>query len=463
MIMYWTSDSYPRTGRAIEMLDLLRKASVRFRGVRTAIITLAMPACVFSGSASGQEMPRLALIGEPVFISESHPDRLVAQIGRLDGAVLIGSSQVAFVDGVTQTLGFLDSATGATWTAQDVGGDSELGPPLRLLGRADGLIATDRNGSITVFNSDGVAVERTAYDPFAVSFASPARAVGIFPNRRLIFRRSENAPPGFSLTALTGSKGRQRDTVRYETPTIGETATVVARGLDDERIALTTRVDGVTSSGSERVLFGQRLLEATVGEHLAVAQTDRANIVVYDRSGTQIAALPMPGARRRVTEEEVRGQRVIRIRERLRENEVRRKAKERSYAENFGAVYSPGRDSVRIAQLPANDVAPPIDRMIGDLDGRIWLRLFAMPRDTVVYWRVWTIGQDISDFDVALPRAMQLLDATGDMLLLRTISALGTDAFVIQQIGEVIHGHDQLPARSSRKSVFFSQSTPCTT
>lgn len=426
-------------------------ASLRVWGIRVATTALAILGWPISSFASDQEMQRLELADEPVFISADHPDPQIAQIGRLDGALLVGSSQVAFVDGVSQTLRFVDVATGATWTAQADGTDTEIRPPLRILDRFDGLIVTDRSGSVTVFATDGQVVEEVAYDPFAMSFASPARAVGMFPDRRLVFRRSENATPGFSLAALAGPGGIRRDTVRYETPTIGGSATVLAKGfLDDEEIFLTTRVDGVTSSGAERIIFSQRLFEARVGEQLVIVQTDRAQAAVYDWAGMRIAEFPIPGERRQVTPGSVEAQRTLRIRAKERENEVKRRAKELSFADNFGAVYSTGRDSVRIAGLPANDTAPSVDRLFGDLDGRVWLRLFAMPSDTVVYWRVWSVGHTNPEFELRLPRAKQLLDASGDLLLLRTANDLGAEEFVIQRMITITDGHDQLPARSSR-------------
>ena len=428
-----------------------RLASLRVWAMLVVTTALAIPVWPISSFASGQEMQRLELADEPVFISADHPNPRIAQIGRLDGALLVGSSQVAFVDGVSQTLEFVDVATGATWTAQADGTDVEIRPSLRILDRFDGLVVTDRSGSVTVFARNGQAVDQVAYDPFAMSFTSPARAVGMFPDRRLIFRRSENARPGFSLAALAGPGGIQRDTVRYETPTIGGSATVLAKGfLDDEEIFLTTRADGVTSSGTERIIFGQRLFEARVGEQLVIVQTDRAQAAVYDWAGMRIAEFPIPGVRPQVTAESVEAQRTLRIRAKERDNEVKRRAKELSYAENFGAVYSTSRDSVRIAQLPANDTAPSVDHLFGDLDGRVWLRLFAMPSDTVVYWRVWSVGRTNPEFELKLPRAKRLLDASGDLLLLRTTNDFGADEFVIQRMITITDGHDQLPARSSR-------------
>ncbi len=400
-------------------------------GIRLAISIFALS----TSPVIGQEVQRVAIAGETKFVSTDHADPHVAHIGRLDGALFVGRSRVAFVDGVAQNLGFVDAVTGASWTAREDGVDTDYGPPLMLLDRARGYVATERSGSITVFDAEGDVIERVTYDPFALSFSSPAKVIGMFPDRKLLFRRPEDAPSGFSLAAvLAQPEGQRRDTVRYETPTLGRSATLVARALGDEEVFLSTHVDGVSSLGAEPILFGHRLLESRVGEHLVIVQTDREKILVYNRSGMQIADFPMPGERQQVTEEQTRGQRVVRMKRKERENEIKRKAKERSYAENFGAVYSPRRDSVRIDRLPSKTLAPPVDRVLGDLDGRVWLRIFAMPSDTMVHWRVWKIGHDSPDFEVELPRSTPLLDASGDLLLLENAGELASNGFTIRQI-----------------------------
>ncbi len=402
-------------------------------GIQT--IGLAILVLLVSSEASGQEVPRMELVKEPVFVSADYPDPRVARIGRLDGALFVGPNQVAFVDGVAQVLGFVDIVIKTAWRTQEEE-DAELKPRLRLLDRFNGFIVTHRSGSVVGFDTNGKTVWKLAYNPFAEGFVAP-KVAGMFPDRQLLFRRSKN-PTGFSMAFLAGPEELQRDSVRYETRDAGGATTVLARAMDEEKFFLTTKVDGVTSSGAERIIFGHRLLEARVGEHLMIVQTDRAEAVVYDRAGKQIAGFPLPRDQRQVEPDHIEAQRKLRTLERFRENMARQEQKELSFAEEFGgATFSPGRDSIRIALLPSNDVVPSVDKIIGDLDGRAWLRLFPMPGDTNVYWYVWSVGRHIPDFRVMLPRTKQLLDANGDRVLLRTTDNSGADQFMIHEIVRV--------------------------
>ncbi len=387
----------------------------------------------------------MALAADPVFVSTHHPESRVAEVGHLEAAVLVGPRQVAFVDGVAQTLSFVDVATGVSWTAPDDGMDPVFGPRLRLLDRSQGRVATDRNGSVALFNSDGEVIERITYEPGELSVFAFATAIAMFPDRRLLFRRVEKAPSGFSLAALAKPDGLQRDTVRYETPVIGEKGTLVARAPEDERMFLSVKVNGVSSMAAEPILFGQRLLEARAGEHLVIVQTDRPEIVVHDRSGAQVSVIPMPGRQRPVTEDQRSAQRELRMAEMARRNELTELV-DRARAARFGVPYSTTGDSIRISRLPANDVAPPVDRIIGDLDGRIWLRMYAMPGDTVVYWRVWQPGQDEPDFEISLPRSRRLLDASGVTLLLGTSDNLDGPGFSLQEMVGVTQRRGEAPA-----------------
>ena len=69
--------------------------------------------------------------------------------------------------------------------------------------------------------------------------------------------------------------------------------------------------------------------------------------------------------------------------------------------------------------LPANNVAPAINHMLGDLDGRLWLRLFRLDEEAE-YCQVWDIDGPNLEFTLTLPEGEELLDAAGDRVLLRT-------------------------------------------
>ena len=83
--------------------------------------------------------------------------------------------------------------------------------------------------------------------------------------------------------------------------------------------------------------------------------------------------------------------------------------------------------------LPANDVAPAINHMPGDLDGRLWLRIFR-PGEEAEYWQVWNIGGPNLEFTLTLPQGEELLDATGNRVLVRTRDEFDVEYLVLREI-----------------------------
>lgn len=83
--------------------------------------------------------------------------------------------------------------------------------------------------------------------------------------------------------------------------------------------------------------------------------------------------------------------------------------------------------------LPANSVAPAINRMLGDLDGRLWLRIFR-PDEEAEYWQVWDIAGPSLEFTLTLPEGEELMDAAGDRVLVRTRDEFDEEYLVLREI-----------------------------
>ena len=67
-----------------------------------------------------------------------------------------------------------------------------------------------------------------------------------------------------------------------------------------------------------------------------------------------------------------------------------------------------------------------------DSGGRLWVRHYVMPGDNRERWTVW---HDQSEkFLVETPANEQLLDARGDLVLLRARSELGIDRALIRTL-----------------------------
>ena len=78
-------------------------------------------------------------------------------------------------------------------------------------------------------------------------------------------------------------------------------------------------------------------------------------------------------------------------------------------------------------------MAPPIDHMVGDLDGRLWLRVFHPERDSE-RWQVWDVSAPELLFTLVLPVGEQVLDAVGGRVLVRTQDELGVDYLLVREM-----------------------------
>lgn len=169
-----------------------------------------------------------------------------------------------------------------------------------------------------------------------------------------------------------------------------------------------------------------RSLSAQVGQRLALTQTDLGFVQILDASGVQVGRVPLPSSIA-VTEDDIAAERARRV--------ALAEARERMFAELSGDPVSLEDIAERVASIPANTFAPPIDRVSGDLDGRLWLRLFR-PGAEWEEWQVWDIaeGDAVLEFVVALPLGEELLDAAGNRVLLRQKDEMDVSYLVVREI-----------------------------
>ena len=74
---------------------------------------------------------------------------------------------------------------------------------------------------------------------------------------------------------------------------------------------------------------------------------------------------------------------------------------------------------VAIPNLPANEVAPAIDGLFVDFDERLWFREYRFPDQDSVIWKTWDIERQHQLFTLRTAGDAQLLDAKGELVLLR--------------------------------------------
>ena len=174
------------------------------------------------------------------------------------------------------------------------------------------------------------------------------------------------------------------------------------------------------------MLFGHRTLEAATADRFVVAETNRESISVLDWGDKQVASIPMPVGGVRLTADQIRMERASQIEER------REWQMEFASDPRFPFTLSEMEEANRASRPPpANEVAPPIDALLTDFDSRLWVRDYRLPGQDSVLWRVWDIEQEQQLFTVSLDGEDTLLDARGDLVLLRRLDAFDAHHVVV--------------------------------
>jgi len=283
-------------------------------------------------------------------------------------------------------------------------------------------------------------LEDTSTDTLAIPFAPfEADVIGIFPDGAVMSIRKGGGMPGWPGALPSGAS---RDSVTLELHRRngrGSTMAreVIARTLGDEVMWLNFRYGGFSRTAAEPVLFGHRLLVARSGYEVVVARTDRGEVRVVTRDGEEARRFPMPGEQRGVSAVQIAAERDRRVRALTGQPPPSELAEVMDVLAGMGRGVSPELHGEQIARevekLPANEVAPPIDRLLVDADGRIWARMTPLPEDPTVLWSV----HDPSGrprFALCLPRDEELLDAKGLSVLTRVRGRQEQDLLTLKEL-----------------------------
>ncbi len=186
---------------------------------------------------------------------------------------------------------------------------------------------------------------------------------------------------------------------------------------------------GAKQSG--KVVFGHRTFEATTEDRLIIAETDRGAIAVLDWSGREVAEIPMPAGVRVPAAQVVGRQLLVSRWERF--EELLKRA-----AASGQVPYTPGNrvgsSHPDFKDWPINEVAPPIDTLLTDFDGRLWARDYRLPDQDSVTWRVWDIDRAQLLFTARMDGEDVLLDARGDLVLPRRVDEFDVPRAVVSQL-----------------------------
>lgn len=420
----------PGITRCVSRRARVKSISKMWAALAIVVLTIA------PGSLGGiqQIAPEFRLAETPLFHSAEHPDQRVSVIGSLSGAMFLGAGRIVFVDGLSQQLVFLNTGSGTVASAGRKGDGPGEFKSVRLLGRsADGsVVVWDPGGHrslVRVVNGDGAVGEFPGYDRSDLRSGRMTEPVATYGDGTVIYQGRE-LPTNNMFSPSTREPGRYRNTFDYWLVVPGEPKRLLFEGLGSEQFKAASVTSGsVTGSWTGEVIFGPSLLHTQVGEYAAVSQTDLGSVIVFDSSGRVVAEVPL-GRGQTVTKEDVD---IVRQRRLAANEDETRMIREQMQDFPVDVASRWAMHSDHIRAVPANDVAPPIDLMRGDFDGRLWLRLFR-PGDTQKRWQVWELAGPSLAFTLILSESEAFLDATGDRILVRTRDEFDVDYLLVKEI-----------------------------
>ena len=376
-----------------------------FPGERGLAAAIADP----SSGADQDVTARLA--ATPLFDSGDHPNAAVSEIGLLSKGRILSEERMVLLDG--RTLLFINPWTGELWTAGGKGGGpgefAGSGGQLGLFRGQDGLTVWDLNNDrrLTTFSDSGELlhtrrVNVSGFDhPIAI-----ARLWEVFSDGSLAF--VDGGPP---LGGVLDGDGRPMEYL-MEVTAEGERRTIVK------------------FPGKEvgHVLFPHATHVAADDDQVAVADTESEEVKIVNRSGSIVYRIPMPGETVSVSENHLEAALAQAQADHIRSDE-----KTLEYlGDRVRSMEAQTLQRHREQDYRYNEVAPRIDAIRFDADGRLWIRRYVMPGDDVKRWTVWDGGR--KTFSVELSASETWLDARSNLVLLRVRNSLGEDSAVIREL-----------------------------
>lgn len=374
------------------------------------LLGLALAAAVGDPSAAAGQDVVARLGATALFDSGDHPDAAVSEIGLLSKAKFLSEERIVLLDG--RTLLFINPWTGELWTAGGKGGGpgefAGSGGELGLHRGQDGLTVWDLNNDrrLTTFSDSGellhtMRINVSGFDhPIAI-----ARLFAVFKDGSLAF--VDGGPP-------LGPVSHTERPLEY----------LVEVGVDGDRRTI------VEFPGKDvgYVLFPHFTYVAVHDERVAVADTDSDEVAIVDRSGRIVYRIPMPGERVSVSEKDVEAALAEAQADRTRSDEATLTYLTHLGRPTEGLTFQGPREQ----DYRHNEVAPRIDAIRFDADGRLWIRRYLMPGDDVERWTVWDDGR--KTFSVEMVAGERWLDARGNLVLLRVRNSLGEDRAVVREL-----------------------------
>ena len=393
---------------------------------RFAALVAVLVACQPASRESAEDRVPIRSLNEAAFDTSEHPG--LFELRDVVAGFFLPDSSLALVD--RSEIHMVDLSSARTRVVGRKGeGPKEFGHIARAIRTPQGILVWDiLRRRVAFIAHDGAFIHSQGYVDASFQDFFNAYPVGVHSDGRIVFR------DGISSFGRFG-EGRTSDPATY----------VAVR--DDGDLQIVTQAKGnemyygPKRSGS--VVFGHRTFEAATEDRLIIADTDRGVIAVADWSGKEVAEIPMPAAVRLSAAQVQAGRqslasRIERFVEGIRERAAAAGQKPGRNLDGFdGEPYLKN-------DWPANEVAPAIDTVLTDFDARLWARDYRLPGQDSVTWRVWDIDQAQLLFTARMDGEDILLDARGDLVLLRRVDEFDVPRAVVSQLAAV---PDQLDHR----------------
>ncbi len=365
------------------------------------IVTLAVlllnPSGGWDKGPSGPEANRSLVPGPSTFDSSELP-QFAHAFSVIAGGFFLPDSGIVLVE--RTEVYFLDMASGETRVfGREGGGPLEFRRIRRALRHPQGIALQDIYRLRVVFlDNSGEFVGDMRYNtvPFkgSVMLAPP---VAVHPDGRIVFGDREG-------TNLGSYRGRTWDAIEYLAVDSTGEVDVVAQAKGSEYYYEAKR--------SGRVTFGHSTLMAASSDRVAIAETDQEAIGVFGWDGGEVGRIPMPPAVRPSRDQ-------LRAVHEYRADAPSRTARMLSKAWPEERLADLRTEPFNMDNWPVNELAPPIDLLFVDFDERLWVRDYHFTDQDTVTWRVWDMERFTPLFQVKLAADEELLDARGDVVLLR--------------------------------------------
>ena len=380
------------------------------RLTRAAFLALVTLSCDITDTAE-PPTDHLLVPGESTFDSSELP-QLAHSLSVVAAGFFLPDSGLALVE--RTEVHFADMACAETRVfGGEGGGPREFRRIARAVRGPQGIALWDiLRRRVVWLDHDGGFLRDLSYQAAPFKNPLPVPPVAVHPDGRIVFGDSESRIFG-------DFRGRTWNPVEYVAVNGEGELEVIAQTRGYERY--------YGDNGSGGVLFGHRTLMAGSADHFVIAETDREAIQVFRWDGGEVSRIPMPPAVR-VSANQLRMARDYMAAEPSRHAALLSKVwSEEEMADVDASPWS-------MDGWPANELAPPIDSLLIDFDERLWVRDYHFTDQDSVTWRVWDMQRATALFRVRLGADERLLDARGDVVLLRRTDEFDVPRAVVSRI-----------------------------